>query len=291
MILHCFSDGPLEQHYPTQLCESSVEVIVAIRTAPGHYSTRQAIRKSIGNKATRTALPWRIFFYIGCTQDPKSSRVLRREIRKDDIIVVPTPHSSLNAVQIFLEMATWIYQHCNARYVIHINDTTFPDLVGLHRYIANLSQEDNGFHCSDQHSVSVQRNPADERFYLPPGLLKDDVFPPYCEGEAFVLKTRFLELLVNAAESSPQFPLFGQYVTGLLAKISNLEHKSIAKAMAGATDTWTRTERKLFITGMVKISMWKQYWMKMMVCYQDNDNLTLELAERIMSKFQIRPLN
>ncbi|XP_002406847.3 beta-1,3-galactosyltransferase 9-like [Ixodes scapularis] len=285
IILHGLLDRPLEKHHPSQLCGSSVQVIVAIRTAPSHYSTRRAIRKSIGNEATRTALPWRILFYMGSTQDPKSSRVLRKEIKKDDIAVAPIPDSSPNAIRIFLEMAAWLHQHCSAQYVVHINDTTFPDLLGLHMYIANLSEEDNGFHCSVQHSVREQSDPAQKQFFLP------HVFPAYCEGDAFVLKTKFLEILVNAAENSPQFPLFGQYVTGQLAKVSNLGHKNIAEAMAGVTDTGKWTERKLFITRMVKVSLWKLYWMKMLVCYQDNENITSELTERIMNKFQIKLLN
>ncbi|CAN8002314.1 unnamed protein product [Ixodes hexagonus] len=291
LILHEFTDGPLEQHYPTQLCTGAVQVIVAIRSAPGRYGTRQVIRKSIGNEATRRSLSWRIVFYMGFSRVPSTSHKLRREFKNDDIIVVPVPTSPLEAVPIFLETAKWLFRHCSAPYVIHVNDTTFPDLVGLHAYIENLSEEDYAFHCSDQHSVKVDRDPANAQFYVSDEELKDTVFPTFCEGEAFLLRRKFLNLLVLAAEATPQYPLFSQYVTGQLAQVGNLGHRSIAGQMAVASGNDQWTERKLFVAGVTKLSMWKKYWMKMLVCYEEKNNRTLYLTEQILSRVQIKLLN
>ncbi|CAN8002318.1 unnamed protein product, partial [Ixodes hexagonus] len=260
---HRFPDTPLLHHYPSRLCTEPTRVLIVVKTYPSNHLLRQAIRETIGHKAVTSAFLWRVLFYTGNTEDKVASSFLRKEIWKEDVFIAPYSAEPSNVVSVFIKMARWIHEKCmpQLEYLVHTNDTTFPDLLALHEYIDKLDKADRYFHCNDKHLVPVGRHPRDS-LYIPQVLFRGDLLPGYCEPDAFVLKAQHLKALVLASEVIPQYPLFGPYVTGHLTVLARLGHTSISGMIDVASNNPNWSSQALFITGLESPSLWKEYWMK-----------------------------
>ncbi|KAH9365507.1 hypothetical protein HPB48_016285 [Haemaphysalis longicornis] len=77
LVLHHFQSTLLRQHFPKQLCwhaakKKAIEVVVAVKTSPNNYATREAIRSSMASPAVRAVLPWQVVFYMGFSEDVRN---------------------------------------------------------------------------------------------------------------------------------------------------------------------------------------------------------------------------
>ncbi|CAN8002316.1 unnamed protein product, partial [Ixodes hexagonus] len=281
---HLFPDTPLLHHYPSRLCTEPTRVLIVVKTYPSNHRLRQAIRETIGHKAVTSAFLWRVLFYMGNTEDKNTSQFLRKEIWKEDVFIAPYSAESSNVVMVFIETARWIHEKCTPQleYLVHINDTTFPDLLALHEYIDKLDETDRNFHCNDKHLVPVGKHPTDS-LYIPQTHFKDDLIPGYCESDAFVLKAQHLKVLVLASEAIPQYPLFGPYVTGHLTVLARLGHTSISGMIDVASNNPDWSSQALFVTGLKKPSLWKEYWIKRWLKHSHVTNVTSLLASKVLS--------
>ncbi|XP_040068717.1 N-acetyllactosaminide beta-1,3-N-acetylglucosaminyltransferase 3-like [Ixodes scapularis] len=284
MVVQLFPVAPLLHHYPNQLCCEPTRVLIVVKTYPSHKPLRQAIRETVASKSVTSALPWRVLFYMGHTEDKKMSTFLRKETRKGDVLIAPYSAESSNIIPIFIEAARWIVENCSPRleYVVHINDTTFPDLLGLHEYIGKLDETDRYFHCDDQHFVPVRRRPGD-RFYVPETLYRDAFLPAHCEPDTFLVKSGYLKALVLASEVIPQYPLFGPYVTGHLTVLARLGHIDISKRMELVSVHPDWDSCALFVSGLVNASLWKQYWFNRLLEHRHVTNVTAILARKMLT--------
>ncbi|KAH9365539.1 hypothetical protein HPB48_009419 [Haemaphysalis longicornis] len=77
LVLHHFNSSLVRQHFPKQLCrhasgKKDTEVVVAVKTSPDNYATREAIRNSVASLAVRAVLPWQVVFYMGFSEDAET---------------------------------------------------------------------------------------------------------------------------------------------------------------------------------------------------------------------------
>lgn len=277
---YLYYQGSFVEHYPDRLCDGDVQVIVAYQTSPSNHFIRSVIRKSVGHGSVKAALPWRIVFYMGYTEARRTNTYLKRELVHDDLIVVLLQHRADSEIPIFLEAARWINNRCSRslRYLVHANDSTFVDVMGLHEYMGNLTGADRHFHCILKRLEPVERNTALTDAF--PG----STFPAYCEGGTFFLGARYLPSLLVAADAIPRYSLFAQYITGQLSVPMKLRHKDISERIGLAA--YNQEERKLFLLGVKKSYKWKKLWLRSSICYTDT-NLTWQLSESILRKINI----
>ncbi|XP_077528087.1 acetylgalactosaminyl-O-glycosyl-glycoprotein beta-1,3-N-acetylglucosaminyltransferase-like [Haemaphysalis longicornis] len=298
LVLHHFNSSLVRQHFPKQLCrhasgKKDTEVVVAVKTSPDNYATREAIRNSMASLAVRAVLPWQVVFYTGFSEDAETSRALRREALKGDLIISRYEHLELNTVKLFLDAIKWVHERCEPelRYFIHTNDSTLVDLVAVHELISNQTGEDRYFHCAPVKGVRVDRNVSSPT-YLSLTQFADDVFPIFCEGDAFIINATFLKPLVLASEAIPQYPFLGAYVTGHLPVIARVGHKNLSPKILildGKPEkvNCARTERIIFLSNITRINQWKPLWLKSLICYESLNVTTNLIAERIVQNVHI----
>lgn len=294
LMLNWLTRDTIKQHYPTKLCSGAPAVILVVRTAPSRYGNREVIRKSIGHQSVRDVLSWRVLFYMGYTQDPRRAHYLKNELKKGDILLLPREASPSNIVRIFADAARWIANECSSgvRYLIHVNDTTFADFVGLYMYITSLPDTDKRIHCAKRQAGDpVDRNPENRGSYVPVSVQKEDTFPVHCAGEVFLVSSASFKLLAQGLEKALMFGLFGPFVTGTVPALVGLEHTCIANRFRVLEEEDDhKGERKLFVTGLRRVALWKKVWLQSLVCYPEV-NGTLPLTDGIISKIQISLLN
>ncbi|XP_077552424.1 acetylgalactosaminyl-O-glycosyl-glycoprotein beta-1,3-N-acetylglucosaminyltransferase-like [Haemaphysalis longicornis] len=288
------------QHLPKQLChaagEKAIQVVVAVRTSPNNYDTRQAIRSSMASPAVRALLPWQVVFYMGHSLDRKTSHALRREALKGDIIITPYQHHARNTVKCFLHAIRWVHERCepNLRYFIHTNDSTMVDLVAAYEYIWNMSVGNRYFYCSPVSNVPVDRD-ANSPTYVSETQFSKPHFSTFCEGDAFIVPAELLKTLVKVSQAIAQYPLLGPYVTGDLARVAEVGHRNISTkiyAISGEPPqlNCTATERPIFITNVSVIAQWKSLWIKTLVCYRNQTPLEANTSKIILQSLKIELL-
>ncbi|KAH9367771.1 hypothetical protein HPB48_010090 [Haemaphysalis longicornis] len=88
----------------------------------------------------------------------------------------------------------------------------------------------------DMHSagVHVDRSPEGANF-VPRDRFRGPVFPPYCEGDAFIMHGSKLAWLYAASLYTDHYALFPHYVTGHMAAIAEMGHVNISR-LVGVAD-------------------------------------------------------
>lgn len=296
LLLRHFTDTLIRQHFPNQLCQHAaikpaVEVVVAVRSWPSNHANRQTIRKSLANPVLRSILPWRVVFYMGYSPDRKRSNFLRREVLKGDVIIAPFEALGNNAVNIFLDAARWVLNGCwpKLRHFIHTNDSTMVDVLAVDEFTRKLTEDSPFIHCAVVGMVPVDRD-VNSSTYIAESQLRDTHFPPFCEGDAFVVSTKDLKRLLLASPVVPRIPLLGPYVTGYLPVPYNISHKDIGgqiKAFSEQQPTSncsTSTERSLFVTNVTKLSQWMPLWFRNLFCCLNQNSTTKQAPQKIMER-------
>ncbi|KAH9384082.1 hypothetical protein HPB48_026065 [Haemaphysalis longicornis] len=222
------------QYLPKQLChaagEKAIQVVVAVRTSPNNYDTRQAIRSSMASPAVRALLPWQVVFYMGHSLDRKTfSRAPTGGSQGRHHHHPLRNTTSGNTVKCFLHAIRWVHERCepNLRYLIHTNDSTMVDLVAAYEYIWNMSGGNRYFYCSPVSNVPVDRD-ANSPTYLSETQFSKPHFSTFCEGDAFIVPAELLKTLVKVSQAIAQYPLLGPYVTGDLARVAEVGHRNIS---------------------------------------------------------------
>ncbi|XP_077564567.1 acetylgalactosaminyl-O-glycosyl-glycoprotein beta-1,3-N-acetylglucosaminyltransferase-like [Haemaphysalis longicornis] len=231
-------------HYPRSLCaDNGTHVVLAIRTAPDHVEHRQAIRNTLMHVAMRSALPaWEFLFYTGSAPDPVKRHILIEEASNgDDQLVSSFEAKDNNAVEIALDAMRWVVERCakaqRLRLFVHTNDSLFPDLLSLEEYSHLMTEkETSSIHCKVLEGVHVDRNPEGANF-VPRDLFRGPVFPPYCEGDAFIVHGSKLAWLYAASLYTDHYALFPHYVTGHMAAIAEMDHVNISRLVGVADHT------------------------------------------------------
>ncbi|KAK8756514.1 hypothetical protein V5799_000785 [Amblyomma americanum] len=225
-----------------------------------------------------------------------ASRALRREVLKGDVIIAPYEAIVQNSVKIFIDAIRWVHEQCapHLRYFIHTNDTTLVDLLAAHEYIAALNEtNERYFHCVPVQLVLVNRDTNSSSF-VPEYLFRDDYWPTYCEGDAYIIHAKHLRSLVRGSEAIKQYPRLTQYVTGHLPVVARVGHKNItrkvrAEGVQQPADE-VAPERPIFVSRLKSSSKWKPQWLKTLICYV-GANETNEMTEKIVDKIKIHMLD
>lgn len=299
LLLHHFTTTLLKQHFPTQLCQrrasdrfGATDVIVAVRTSPSKKRLREAIRKSMYHPSVRAVLPWQVVFYMGYSVDLVKSRALRREVLKGDVIIAPHEAVVENIVKIFIDTIRWVHEQCTPqlKYFIHTNDTTLVDLLAAHEYIAALNEtNERYFHCKPVQLVMVNRD-RNSSTYVPETLFRDEYWPTYCEGDAYIIHAKHLKPLVLGSEAIKQYPQLTQYVTGHLPVLARVGHKNITDKVGAQDEELRKGEvvrvRPIFVSKLNTSSQWRPQWLKTLICYTSADK-TKEMADGIVNKLQM----
>ncbi|KAL3242968.1 hypothetical protein MRX96_047647 [Rhipicephalus microplus] len=132
---------PVFSHYPSSLCAgNNTQVVMVIRTWPGHGAVRDAIRDTVAHSAVRSALPsWTFLFYTGFVKNSTRMNSVFREIKAHgDLLISPFEAVANNSVEIVLDVMRWVEQQCGKRrqlrLFVHVNDSVFADPVALEGY-------------------------------------------------------------------------------------------------------------------------------------------------------------
>ena len=85
------------------------------------------------------------------------------------------------------------------------------------------------------------RDPKD-KWYVSYEMYKEDIFPPYLQGGAYLMARQAALSIWNNAMKIPMMPMEDTFVTGIVAKLAGLE----PKGSSTFKNLWGRVSRSYF---------------------------------------------
>ena len=257
---------------PTQVCApKDVFLLVYIHSAPAHHKRRMAIRQTWGNAKHFPDLVLRLVFLMGMPKDRLSEEALQMESDMyGDIVQEDFIDSYRNLTFKGIMGLKWATLHCqHARFVLKSDDDIFVNIFHVINHLKSLEKHDNRTKelllCLVWSRMKVIRD-SKSKWYLSPKEFKDDYFPTYCSGSAFMMTTDVIANMYNTSLYTPFFWVDDFYVTGLLAQKVGVVHQrfnsvyylSSAKFFAHFTenDRW----RTLTFGHVHDLNQWNKVW-------------------------------
>jgi beta-1,3-galactosyltransferase 1 len=225
--------NPHDFHYiinPTKVCaDNDIFLLTYVHSAPAHYKRRMVIRETWGHPRNNPDIKIRVVFILGFSDDKNLQDAVHMESDMyGDIVQEDFLDSYRNLTYKAIAGLKWISKHCsNARFILKTDDDIFVNIFSLVAHLrsvfAKSAVPNKLLLCLVWYHMKVVRDPK-SKWYIPYHEFKDDYFPTYCSGSAFIMTPDVVRGMYNASLHTPFFWVDDFYVTGLLAKQVGVEH-------------------------------------------------------------------
>ena len=218
---------------PSMLCDrKGIRFLIYIHSAPINFRKRQLVRQTWGAKAILQQYSMRIVFVMGTVAESQTLDAVSMESdRYGDIVMEDFFDSYRNLTYKAVAALKWTSIYCDrAKYVLKADDDILIDIHALMDYLN--SEEVKGYGnrnliiCNQWTRMKVIRDKK-SKWYVSPEEYADDFFSPYCSGSAFVMSADVVKELYKASYYVPFFWVDDFYVTGMLVKRINLQHRRL----------------------------------------------------------------
>ena len=214
--------------------DSELFLLVYVHTAPKHSKHRALIRQTWGDRNNFKHLNMRVVFLLGKSTDQLVEDAITMESDMyGDIVQEDFIDAYRNLTYKAIMGLRWVTYHCNTpRFVLKVDDDIFVNIFNVinHLEVMAKKEAENGkgevkelLLCLVWYRMKVVRE-SKSKWYLSKEV-KDDYFPTYCSGSAFIMTPDIIEDMYNASQYTPFFWVDDFYVTGLLAQKVGVIHQ------------------------------------------------------------------
>ena len=209
--------------------DQDVFLLVYVHTAPSHHKRRSVIRQTWGSGKQYT-LKTKVVFVMGRTDDGvdvqnalEYESDVYRDIVQEDFI-----DSYHNLTYKGIAALKWVSSYCDhAKFVLKTDDDIFVNMFTLLRHmnsVYRLQANSKGLlMCLVWYKMMVMRT---GKWKVPKEDFKDDVYPTYCSGSAYIMSIDVAIAMHRVSYDVPFFWVDDFYMTGLLPlKTGYITHK------------------------------------------------------------------
>lgn len=218
---------------PRQLCSNKdITYIIYVHSAPRNYKKRQTIRQTWGTKNVLQMYRMRIVFVMGIVEDAETmDRVMLEYNRYGDIMIEDFTDTYRNLTYKAIAGLKWVSQYCySATFVIKSDDDIFIDIHSLMNIMNSTEVSNYGNNnvilCNQWLRMKVIRDKK-SKWYISEEEFPEEFFPPYCSGSIFIMSIDIVTKLYAASLYTKFFWVDDFYVTGLLVRKLNVEHRRL----------------------------------------------------------------
>ena len=207
----------------SQLCSKIKPfVVVMVKTAPMHFSRRQAIRETWGNMSRwnkETNISGLLLFSLGISQiDSCNKLIIEEHCNYSDIVQENYIDSFYNLTRKVLGQIKWINQFCSsAKYFMTTDDDMYINMPNLFKYLK--SKNKNTVYVGCVHFGSSPNHDLSSKYYVPRNIYPGLYYPDYCPGAGYVISTDVVQLLYKIIPSVPMLYIDDVYIGILMKKI------------------------------------------------------------------------
>ena len=252
---------------------SSILAVVFVQSAAnGGKQARDLIRSTWASVTDYNGHQIRTVFMLGRPTYRADQNALTMESEMyGDIVQQDFKDHYRNLTYKHIMALRWIAQYCHqAQHIIKADDDT---AVNIFRLITGLAAGQltfmNTIYCSIYGHMSPRRDKSD-KWYVSWEEYPEEVYPPYCEGYAYILDPKLAPKLVEAALTTPYYWIDDVYVTGILMKKVGGKHRSFKPPYASTELRSGRIEVSSmhevvfilckYMRGKSKEDIWKVIW-------------------------------
>ncbi|XP_041367961.1 beta-1,3-galactosyltransferase 1-like [Gigantopelta aegis] len=196
-----------------EACQSSPELVIIIVGAASNDDRRRAIRETWANGNRLQTVSNIILFMVAGT-DNTTQKVIRSESEKFHDILQPSFPDSYETLPLkSVAILKWTIQYCmSSRFILKTDDDVYVNIPVLLQLLQ--AQPNAEFMLGkENYNISVRRVPHD-KYYISKAQYPYKAFPPYLQGVGYVITTRAVPRLYDAALHMPLVRLEDVYVGG-----------------------------------------------------------------------------
>lgn len=205
---------------------SQVFLFLVIKSSPGNYERREALRKTWATERQHNGLWIRRIFISGTAgsgaEKMRLNKLLRIEQKEyNDILQWDFVDSFFNLTLKQILFLEWMERNCpNARFLLNGDDDVFSNTDNMVEYLHDLTDNDGGKHLFTGHLIQYVgpiRSPG-SKYFVPVQVHESDSYPPYCGGGGFLLSGYTASVIYDMSKSITLLPIDDVYMGMCLAK-------------------------------------------------------------------------
>ena len=232
------------------VCSNTTQVVIFVPSTPNHHTLRHNIRQTWA--APGPYIRARVLFMLGHPQNNSTQTAILKEAeRHDDIVQFDYVDAYRNLTYKQLLAYRWLVAHCaEVPLTLKCDDDVMINMYLLTKLVNHKPDILNGYYCQlffqgDSEVLRSRRFKHDVTLEEYPGKF----YPAYCSGFGYIIETRWLSLLLDAANGMPFFWIDDVFITGLLASRIGIRHVQFYDEY-GYADVWNPTGKRTAENGL-----------------------------------------
>lgn len=188
----------------------------------------------------------------------------------------------------------WVHTHCaQAKYIVKADDDT---IINIFRLIRLLSHPDftlsSAIYCSIYRHMKPRRDKGD-KWYVTQDEYPGEMYPPYCEGFAYIMAPVLAPQLFNASHTTKYYWIDDVYVTGLLMEKIGARHIGFKDpfgytTLSETSNDFGEPDKVLFLLlkyfrNTKKLTCWTRVWENIISQENSTTHHNLHLSARFVS--------
>ncbi|XP_067412771.1 UDP-GlcNAc:betaGal beta-1,3-N-acetylglucosaminyltransferase 8 [Emydura macquarii macquarii] len=210
---------PLLVNQPHKCAGNRTFLLLAIKSVPGNFAARQAVRETWGREGEHGGRPVRTLFLLGAAHgqhQPDLQHLIAYESQAfGDVLVWDFEDTFFNLTLKDFLFLRWVLAHCpDARFVLKGDDDVFINTPRLLAYLGAL--DDHRARMLYTGQIMANASPfrvAKSKYYIPESFYVGP-YPPYAGGGGYIFSGRLTQALVLMAQHVAFYPIDDVY-TGL----------------------------------------------------------------------------
>ncbi|XP_076045690.1 beta-1,3-galactosyltransferase 1-like [Oratosquilla oratoria] len=204
-------------------CKGGLDIINIVPIDPADIDTRNLIRRLWGNQKYFTVTRMKTVFLLGTFESPfLKEHVLLEHHLFHDIIQADFVDSYYNLTRKTMTSLHWTHTYCSsAKWFLKSDADIFVNPFAL-SYFLTFQRADFVCRMNTHPEVCRTGTCKNTKWIISEKEYPGKMYPPYCAGPAYVIKTQLVPKLYAAANRKKPFVMEDAYFTGILAKPLNV---------------------------------------------------------------------
>lgn len=248
-------------------------LLLAVKSEPGHFAARQAVRETWGSPVAGTRLLFLLGSPLGMGGPDLRSLVAWESRRYGDLLLWDFLDVPYNRTLKDLLLLTWLSHHCpDVRFVLRVQDDAFVHTPALLQHLQALPPAwARSLYLGEVFTQAKPLRKPGGPFYVPKTFFEGD-YPAYASGGGYVISGRLAPWLLQAAARVAPFP-FDDVYTGFCFRALGLA----PRAHPGFLTAWPaeRTRDPCAVRGLLLVHpvspqdtiwLWRHLWVPELRC-------------------------
>nr|XP_060613733.1 N-acetyllactosaminide beta-1,3-N-acetylglucosaminyltransferase 3-like [Anolis sagrei ordinatus] len=207
---HC-RDFPLLLDTPQKCGRTEVFLLLAIKSSPGNYERRTAIRQTWGQERTFQGVHIRRVFLFGVAPDTRESAKLNRLLELEasdfgDVLQWDFWDTFFNLTLKQVLFHSWLAERCpTARFIFNGDDDVFANTDNMVRYLSGVPPGHLFVGQLIAHVGPIREKWS--KYYIPEQVTAAKNYPPYCGGGGLLMSGYTAHAVHEASQALELFPI------------------------------------------------------------------------------------